>query len=192
MEKISVLIECSARHVHVTKEDMAVLFGEGSVLHSTRELSQPGQFLSEEKVRLEGPRGAMDRVSILGPERSRTQVEISLTDARALGVAPPVRESGDVAGSAPIRIVGPKGSLEIREGVIAAMRHIHMTPEDAEKYGLKDQQVVSVKTEGPRSVTFHDTVLRVSSKFSTAMHVDVDEFNAAGLSGKPAGTVIAE
>jgi putative phosphotransacetylase len=192
MEKFSVLIECSARHVHVTKADMAVLFGEGSTLHPVRELSQPGQFLSEEKVRLEGPRGAMDRVSILGPERSATQVEISFTDARVLGATPPVRESGDVAGSSPIKIVGPNGSIEINEGVIVAKRHIHLTPEDAQKYGLHDKQLVSVKSEGPRSVTFHETVVRVSPKFATAMHVDVDEFNAAGLSGKPMGTVTAD
>lgn len=192
MEKLSVLIECSARHVHVTKEHMSVLFGEGSSLHAMRELSQPGQFLSEEKVRLEGPRGAMDKVSILGPERSSTQVEISFTDARVLGVTPPVRESGDIAGSAPVKIVGPAGSVEITEGVIIAKRHIHITPQDAEKYGLSDKQLVSVKTEGPRSVTFHETVVRVSSKFASAMHVDVDEFNAAGLSGKPMGAVLSD
>lgn len=190
MEDLNILVECSARHAHVTKEHMAILFGEGSTLHPVRELSQPGQFLSEERVRLEGPRGSMDRVSILGPERKATQVEISFSDARVLGVTPPVRESGDVAGSAPVKLIGPAGSVEISEGVIVAKRHIHITPEDAAKYGLKDKQVVGVKVGGDRALTFSETVVRVSDKFATAMHVDVDEFNAAGLSGKAMGTVI--
>lgn len=189
MEQLKVLVETSSRHVHVTKEDLKTLFGDSAVLHNKRALSQPGQFLSEEKVRLEGPKRAIDNVSILGPERSATQVEVSLTDARTLGITAPVRESGNVAGSAPLRIVGPAGSIEISEGTIAAKRHIHITPEDAAKYGLSDKELVSVKVEGERSLTFDEVVVRVSEKFATAMHVDTDEANAAGLSGTVYGIV---
>ena len=189
MEQLKVLVETSSRHVHVTKEDLKTLFGDGAVLHNKRALSQPGQFLSEEKVRLEGPKRAIDNVSILGPERSATQAEVSLTDARTLGITAPVRESGNVAGSAPLRIVGPAGSIEISEGAIVAKRHIHITPEDAAKYGLSDKELVSVKVEGERSLTFDEVVVRVSEKFATAMHVDTDEANAAGLSGTVYGIV---
>jgi putative phosphotransacetylase len=133
LEKLNVIIEGSARHVHVTKEHLRALFGEGAELHNKRELSQPGQYLTEEKVRLEGPRGGIDGVSILGPERPKTQVEISFTDARVLGLTPPVRESGDLAGSTPVKIIGPAGSVDLEEGCIVAKRHIHITPEDAGK-----------------------------------------------------------
>ena len=189
MKSMKVLVETSSRHVHVTQEDLETLFGAGAVLHEKRALSQPGQYLSEEKVRLEGPKRAIDNVSILGPTRPATQVEVSLTDARTLGVTAPVRESGDVAGSAPIRLVGPAGSVELTEGVIAAKRHIHMTPEDAAANGFADKQLVSVKIEGDRALTFDEVVLRVSDKFATAMHVDTDESNAAGLSGTVYGIV---
>jgi len=191
MEKLNVVIESSARHVHVTKETLAILFGEGYELTHKRDLSQPGQFLTEEKVRIEGPRGGIDRVSILGPERAADQVEISFTDARVLGVTAPVRESGDLAGSAPCKIIGPKGEVEISEGCIVAKRHIHVTPEDAEKYGLQDKQIVSVKVDGPRALTFGEVVIRVSPKFATYMHIDYDEANAAQLSGNVTGEVIA-
>ncbi len=190
MDQLQIIIECSARHVHVTKEDLAALFGEGYQLHSKRELSQPGQFACEERVDLVGPRGTLARVSILGPERSATQVELSLTDARALGIQVPVRESGDVKGSAPLKLVGPAGEVELKEGAIAAKRHLHLTPEVAEKYGLKDKDIVSVQVGGERGLSFGETVVRVSEKFNPRMHVDVDEFNAAGLSGEPVGVVI--
>ena len=189
MKTMKVLVETSSRHVHVTQEHLEILFGAGAVLHEKRALSQPGQYLSEEKVRLEGPKRAIDNVSILGPTRPATQVEVSLTDARTLGVTAPVRESGDVAGSAPIRLVGPAGAVELTEGVIAAKRHIHMTPEDAAANGFADKQLVSVKVEGERALTFDEVVLRVSDKFATAMHVDTDESNAAGLSGTVYGIV---
>lgn len=190
MEILKVLVETSSRHVHVTKEDLEKLFGPGAVLHHKRDLSQPGQFLTEEKVRLEGPKRAIDGVSILGPERPATQVEISLTDARSLGIAAPVRESGNVSGSAPLKIVGPAGEVEITEGAIAAKRHIHLTPEDSAKYGLNDKEIVCVTIEGDRALTFGEVVVRVSDKFATAMHVDTDESNAAGLSGTVYGVVI--
>ena len=189
MEKLKVLMETSSRHVHVTMEDLKILFGEGAQLHNKRELSQPGQFLTEEKVAIVGPKRTIENVSILGPERSATQVELAFTDARTLGIAVPVRESGDVAGSTPVKLVGPAGEIELKEGAIAAKRHIHMTPEDAAKYGFQDKEIVSVTVEGDRALTFDEVVLRVSEKFSTAMHVDTDEANAAGLAGTVYGTV---
>lgn len=189
MENLEIIVECSARHVHVTREDLETLFGEGYQLHHKKELSQPGQFACEERVDLVGPRGTLARVSILGPERSATQVEVSFTDARALGITPPVRESGDVKGSAPLKLVGPAGEVELTEGAIVAKRHLHLTPEVAEQFGLKDKEVVSVKVAGERGLTFGETVVRVSPKFNPRMHVDVDEFNAAGLTGEPTGIV---
>ncbi len=190
MEQLEVLIETSARHVHVTKADLETLFGPGAVLHRKKDLSQPGQFACEERVRIEGPKRALDGVSILGPERSATQVELSMSDARSIGIAAPIRESGDVAGSAPLKIVGPAGSVEISEGGIVAKRHIHLTPADAEKYGLSDKEIVRVAVEGgERALIFDEVVVRVSDKFAAAMHVDTDESNAAGLSGTVYGIV---
>lgn len=189
MEKLKILVETSARHVHLTSADMAVLFGDGAKLTLKRELSQPGQFLSNERVSIVGPKSRMDNVAVLGPERKATQIELSLTDARGLGVTAPVRESGDVAGSGAIQIVGPKGTLEVSEGVIAAKRHIHLLPATAEQYGLKNGDLVTVTIEGPRALTFGEVVIRVSDKFADAMHVDVDEANAAALSGVVYGEV---
>lgn len=187
-----VVIESSARHVHVTEKDLAILFGEGYKLHAKRELSQPGQFLSEEKVKLEGPKGAIERVSILGPERPATQVELSFTDARILGVDAPIRESGDVKGSAAVKIVGPAGSIDLPEGAIIAKRHIHVTPEDAAAFGIKDKQIVKVKVGGDRGLIFDQVVIRVSPKFRTFMHIDYDETNAAGLKGSVEGEIITD
>lgn len=186
MEK-TVLIETSARHVHVTKETLETLFGEGYQLTKKKDLSQPGQFACEERVQVVGPKGSFPAVSILGPERPADQVEISASDARTLGVTAPVRESGDIAGSAPCKLVGPKGEVELSEGVIVAKRHIHMTPEDAARYGLTDKQVVSVKIQSAeRSLIFGDTVVRVSPNYALAMHIDTDESNAVMA---PAGTL---
>ena len=184
------LVEISARHVHVTKEALAILFGEGHALTNKKNLSQPGQFACEERVTVVGPKGEL-KASILGPERSACQVELSLTDARTLGVIAPIRESGDVAGSGACKLVGPCGEVELSEGVIAAKRHIHMTPADAEQYGLCDKQVVSVKipTAG-RALTFDDVVVRVSEKFSLAMHIDTDEANAAAVPGSCTGEIL--
>ncbi len=190
MDHLHVIIEGSARHVHVTKEALETLFGPGAELHNKRELSQPGQYLTEEKVRVEGPRGGIDRISILGPERPATQVELSLTDARVLGLTPPVRESGQTAGSAACRLVGPAGSLDLTEGAIVAKRHIHVTPEDAARYGLQDKEIVTVKTAGERALVFDEVVIRISPSFQTRMHIDFDEANAAGLSGEETGLVI--
>lgn len=189
MENLKVIIEGSARHVHVSRADLDVLFGAGYELHNVRELSQPGQYLTEEKVRVEGPRGGIDRVSILGPERPATQVEISLTDARVLGINPPVRESGDLGGSAAVKVIGPAGTVELAEGAIVAKRHIHLTTETAAAHGLADKQIVTVSTEGARALVFGEVVVRVSEKFSDAMHIDYDEANAAGLGAGAVGIV---
>lgn len=189
MEK-TVLVEISARHLHVTKEHLAVLFGEGHALTNKKDLSQPGQFACAEKVQIIGPKGTLN-ASILGPERSETQVELSLTDARTIGVTAPIRESGDVKGSGACKLVGPCGEVELTEGVIAAKRHIHMTPADAEKYSLSDSQVVrvAVKTNG-RSLVFDDVVVRVSPKYALAMHIDTDEANAAAVPGSAEGIIL--
>lgn len=178
--KKEVLIETSARHVHVTREALDILFGEGYELTKKKDLSQPGQFACEERVAVVGSKGQFPAVSILGPIRPACQVELSLTDARSIGVTAPVRESGDIEGSGPCKLVGPKGEVELDRGVIAAKRHIHATPEDAEKYGLKDKQIVKVKIDsaGGRSLIFDDVVVRVSPKFALAMHIDTDESNA--------------
>ncbi len=174
-----IMVETSARHVHVTKEDLAVLFGEGYQLTKKKDLSQPGQFACEERVAVIGPKSQFPAVSILGPERKQTQVEISASDARAIGVTAPVRESGDLKDSGACRIVGPKGEIEISEGVIIAKRHIHMTPADAAEYGCKDKDIVSVKIDSPeRSLIFGDVVVRVSDSYALAMHIDTDESNA--------------
>ena len=185
-----ILIETSARHIHVTKEHLAILFGEGHGLTKKKDLSQPGQFACEEKVTVVGPKSSL-KASILGPERPETQVELSLTDARSIGVVAPVRESGDTAGSGACKIVGPCGEVELSEGVIAAKRHIHLTPADAEKFGVQDKQIVSVKveTEG-RSLVFGDVVCRVSPSYAPAMHIDTDEANAASASGELWGEII--
>ena len=175
------LVEMSARPVHVTEADLETLFGKGAKLTPKKDLSQPGQFACEERVDVVGPKGTLPHVSILGPTRSATQIEVSATEARKLGVAAPVRESGDVAGSAPCKLVGPAGEVELSEGVIVAKRHVHMTPEDAAAYGVSDKEIVQVKVDTPeRSLIFGDVVIRVSDKFATAMHIDTDEANAAG------------
>lgn len=191
MEK-TVMVETSARHVHVTEETLEILFGKGYQLTKKKDLSQPGQFACEERVQVIGPKNSFAAVSILGPTRPADQVELSASDARSIGVAAPVRESGDIAGSGACKLVGPKGEVELKEGVIVAKRHIHMTPEDAENYGVKDKQVVSVKIDSPeRSLVFGDVVVRVSPKFKLAMHIDTDESNAV-MAGRDATGVIVD
>lgn len=185
------LVEVSARHIHVTQADMDILFGKGSELHPVKELSQPGQFASEEKLTLKGPKGCLT-ARILGPLRSETQVEVSLTEARQLGVKAQIRESGDLEGTTgDLTLVGPAGEIALTKGVIAAKRHVHMTPADAEKYGVTNGEVVAVKIEtAGRSVVFGDTVIRVSDKYSLAMHIDTDEANAAAISGTAQGEIV--
>lgn len=186
-----VLVETSARHVHLTEEHIKILFGEDATLTHKKDLSQPGQFACEERVTVVGPKKSIPNVIILGPARPATQVEVSLTDARTLGVNAPVRESGDVAGSGACKLVGPAGEVEISEGVIAAKRHIHFTPADAEAAGVADKEVVSVKIESNgRSLTFGDVVVRVNPNFAAAMHIDTDESNAACAFGECYGEII--
>lgn len=188
-----VLIETSARHVHLSKEHIDILFGAGHELTFKKALSQPGQFACEERVTVVGEKKEIKNISILGPARSATQVEVSLTDARTLGVKAPVRESGDIAGSGTCKIIGPCGEVEISEGVIAAKRHIHLTPEAAAEMGVKDKQIVCVKIDSDgRKTIFGDVVIRVSDKFSPAMHIDTDESNAAGCVPGMMGEVITD
>ena len=185
-----VLVEISARHVHVSRKDLDILFGEGYELTNKKDLSQPGQFACEEKLTVVGAKGSL-KASILGPVRPDTQVELSLTDARSSGVTAPIRESGDIKGTGACKLIGPAGEVEITEGVIAAKRHIHMTVADAEKYGITDKQIVSVKipTEG-RALVFGDVVARVSDSYALAMHIDTDEANAACVPGSCIGEII--
>ena len=191
MEK-KILVETSARHVHLTKETIETLFGKGATLTNKKELSQPGQFACEERVTLVGPKKSIANVIVLGPARPADQVEVSFTDARTLGVAAPVRESGDVKGSAGCTIVGPCGEVTIEEGVIVAKRHIHMTPADAAEFGVSDKQIVNVKIDSAdRTTVFGDVVVRVSEKFAAAMHIDTDEANAACAFGEFYGEILA-
>ena len=187
MKKI--LVETSARHIHVTQQTLETLFGKGAELHNKKDLSQPGQYACEEKVTLVGPKGQLT-VTILGPTRPADQAELSLTDPRALGITVPVRESGDVAGTPGLKLVGPCGEVEISEGAIAAKRHIHMTPEDAAELGVEDKQIVSVKLDTARPLIFGDVVVRVSPKFALAMHIDTDECNAACAYGQVFGEIV--
>ena len=189
MEK-KVLVEISARHLHVSQADLEVLFGKGYELTPKKDLSQPGQFACEEKVTIVGPKGTL-KASILGPVRPDTQVEISLTDARSIGVTAPIRESGDVNETGACKLVGPAGEVELQQGVIAAKRHIHMTTADAEKYGITDKQIVNVKIEANgRNLVFGDVIARVSDSYALAMHIDTDEANAACVGGSCYGEII--
>lgn len=185
------IVETSARHIHVTKEALEILFGKGATLTHKKDLSQPGQFACEERVTIVGPKKELTGVSILGPERPATQVELSATDARSIGLTAPIRESGDVAGSAGCKIVGPCGEIEISEGVIVAKRHIHLTPADAEELQVKDKDIVWVKLEtNGRKAILGDVVVRVSEKFARAMHIDTDEANAISACGGLEGEIV--
>ena len=185
-----ILVETSARHVHLTAEAVEILFGAGHTLTNKKDLSQPGQFACEEKVTLVGPKGEL-KVSILGPTRPADQVELSFTDARTLGLkSVPVKESGDVAGTPGLKLVGPAGEVEMAEGTIVAKRHIHMTPADAEMLGVSDKEIVKVKLDTARPVIFDDVVVRVSEKFALAMHIDTDECNAAAAFGEVYGEIV--
>ena len=186
-----ILVETSARHIHVTKEHLEILFGAGATLTKKKDLSQPGQYACEERVTIVGPKKSLANVSILGPERSATQVELSATDARSIGIPIVVRESGDIAGTPGCKVVGPCGEIELSEGVVVAKRHIHMIPETAEKLGLKNKDVVWVKVESEgRKAVLGDVVVRVSEKFADAMHIDTDEANAIGATPNTMGEIL--
>ena len=188
---MNILVETSARHIHLSQEDLETLFGKGYELTKKKDLSQPGQYACAERVDIVGPKKTLAGVSILGPVRPETQVELSLTDARSIGVAAPIRESGDIAGSGACKMVGPCGEVELSEGVIVAKRHIHMTTADAERMGLSDKQVVSVQVpSNGRALIFGDVVVRVSDKYALAMHIDTDESNAGAIAPNTMGTIL--
>ena len=183
-------IETSARHIHITKEDLKILFGENASLTKKKDLSQPGQFACEERVDVVGAKNTIKGVSILGPERPATQLEISATDARSLGVPISVKESGDVVGTPGCKLVGPCGEVDLTEGVIVAKRHIHMTTKDAEDLQVVDKEIVWVKIDNPgRSTIYGDVVVRVSDTFALAMHIDTDESNAAACTPTTVGEI---
>lgn len=189
MSEIKVTVEGSGKHCHVTRETLDKLYGEGFELEVKKWLSQPGQFATPQKVTVVGPKG-QTQVSIIGPCRKVNQIELSFTDARALGFDPPIRESGDVAGSSTCTLVGPEGEVAT-DGVIIAKRHVHLTPEDAQNFGLTDKQIVRVKLEGDRALIFDEVVARVSPEYATFMHIDYDEVNAAGVFGpEPIGVIM--
>lgn len=185
------IVETSARHVHVTEQTLEILFGKGHALTKKKDLSQPGQYACEERVTVVGPKKELANVSILGPCRKADQIELSATDARSIGIAAPIRESGDVAGSGACKLVGPCGEVEVNEGVIVAKRHIHLTPADAEELGVTNGEIVCVKIESDgRSAILCDTVCRVSETFARAMHIDTDESNAVGAGRDQMGTIV--
>ena len=188
---MKVLVETSARHIHLSREAVDVLFGAGYELTAKKELSQPGQYACAEKLEVVGPKGKL-KASILGPTRNASQVEISLTDARSIGVTAPIRESGDTAGSGACKLVNPENGaeLELNEGVIVAKRHIHLTPEAAAEMGVSDKEIVFVKIVSERTTVFGDVVIRVSDKFAPAMHIDTDEANAACAFGEVYGEIV--
>ncbi|MDY0177715.1 MAG: phosphate propanoyltransferase [Bacilli bacterium] len=189
MKKI--LIETSARHIHVNEEQFKILCGKDAILTPRAPLSQPGQYVSTTRLDIVGPKKTITGVSILGPFRKKAQVEVSLTDARTLGLSAPIRESGDVDGSGVIKLVGPCGEIELKEGLIIAKRHIHMTEEDAREFGVRSGDIVSVKIDTPeRATILGDVVVRVRNDFSLAMHIDTDESNAINATGVVYGTLI--
>ncbi|MDD3170967.1 MAG: phosphate propanoyltransferase [Bacilli bacterium] len=186
-----ILVETSARHVHLCEEDLKKLFGSDAKLTVKKMLSQPGQYACEEKVTVVGPKKSIPNVSILGPLRSKTQIEVSATDARTLGIDIVIRESGDIAGTPGCKLIGPCGEIDLPNGVIVAKRHIHLTPKDAEEMGLLDKQIVSVKVENDqRSIIYGDVVIRVRSDFAAAMHIDTDESNAGAIAPNVFGEII--
>lgn len=188
IHRLFVELEASGRHVHVTWEQAQTLFGHG--LTPKRPLSQPGQYLANERVTVVGPKGTFENVAVLGPERKEAQVEISLTDSRTLGLEAPVRLSGDVSGTPGVTLIGPAGTVTLNQGVIAAQRHIHLTPEDARNFGVKDKQMVKLQTFTARPVIFQDVAVRVSPEFASYVHLDYDEANACGFAKGDLGRIL--
>lgn len=188
LKNIFVELEASGRHVHVTKAQAQVLFGHS--LTPKRPLSQPGQFLANERVTVIGPKGEFKNVAVLGPERPEAQVEISLTDGKVLGLTPPVRPSGKVEGSPGAILVGPMGQVQLSCGVVAAQRHIHMTPEDGARFGVKDKEIVRLQVFTQRPLIFEDVLVRVSDKYATYVHLDYDEANACGFAPGDLGRIL--
>lgn len=188
LEQIFVELEASARHVHLTEAQAVQLFGHA--LTPQRALSQPGQYVAQERVTLIGPKGEFARVAVLGPTRERAQVEVSLTDARTLGICAPIRPSGKVADSPGIVVRGTVGELALEQGVIVAQRHVHMTPNDARRYGVRDGQTVKLQTLTERPLTFSAVQVRVSEDFATRAHLDLDEANACAMKPGDLGRIV--
>ncbi|EET62894.1 propanediol utilization protein PduL [Marvinbryantia formatexigens DSM 14469] len=189
--KSKIPIEISAKHIHLCREDFEALFGEGRELTFVKELSQPGQFLAKERLTIEGPRGQMEHVAILGPFRKETQVELAITDTRKLGIEKVIRQSGDIAGTPGCRLIGPNASLDLEKGVIVAKRHIHMTPSDAYRMHVKDNEEVFVITQSyERALIYANVVVRVHPDYVLAMHVDTDEGNAFDHSEEQYGVIL--
>lgn len=188
-DKKPVPIEASARHVHLSKEAVELLFGKGARLTKKRDLSQPGEFLSEQRLKLVTAKGELVNVAVLGPERKAVQVELSMTDCRTLGINAPVNLSGDLSGAGDVLLVSPNAVLDAKGSVIVAQNHIHMTPADAEYYGVSDGQSVKVTANTSRPVTFDNVIIRVSEKFALAMHIDFDEANACCLGKNDTGKI---
>lgn len=180
-DRFKIQIGVSNRHVHVTREDLETLFGAGYELTKKSDLKQPGQFASHETVTIRGPKGQFENVRILGPVRKQSQVEISKTDSFRLGIRPQIRESGDLTGTPGLELVGPEGTVTLSQGAIVALRHIHMTPEQAAAMGVRDKEIVEVETFGERRGILGDVLVRVSDQYALEMHVDVDEANACSL-----------
>lgn len=189
-EKLFIPVEASGRHIHLSRADADSLFGEGYQFTKVKDLSQPGQYACKERVTVTGPKGSIHNVIVLGPVRKQSQMEVSLTDALALGIKAPVRQSGDTKGSPGITVTNGSRSVTLAEGIIVAKRHIHMTPEDAQKFNVKDGEIVKVKVSGSRPVIFEDTVVRVSKDFRTYMHIDYDEANACGYNKDSWGIIV--
>lgn len=183
-------VEASARHVHLSKKDVEALFGEGYELTFARELSQPGQFLAKERVRLIGPKGVIENIAVLGPARDSSQVELSMTDTRQLGIKPVIRESGHIKDTPGVIIASGNGVIQLKEGVIVAKRHIHMKPADALRLGVKDKDIVSVKVHSQRPLVFEDVLVRVSESYGLTMHIDFDEANACALGASDMGEIV--
>ena len=188
MDRIFVPIEASGRHVHVTKAQAQALFGHN--LTPERPLSQPGQFLAKERLSIIGPKGAFHNVAVLGPERKEAQIEISLTDGKTLGLTPPIHLSGQTANTPGAILSGPQGQLQVNQGVMAAQRHIHLSPEEGQRFGVEDKQVVRLQTLTHRPVVFEDVVVRIHPDFRAAVHLDYDEANACGLEKGDFGRIL--
>ncbi|MEG1396846.1 MAG: phosphate propanoyltransferase [Oscillospiraceae bacterium] len=191
MENLHVMIEGSGRHVHVSREDLDALYGKDFALEPKKNLSQPGQYASAQKVDIVGPKGTLKGVSILGPCRPQSQVELSFTDARIIGLTPQIRESGKLSGTDGCTLVGPNGSVDLKEGVIVALRHVHLTPATAEKYGIKNGEIVQLQTgDGTRKLIFDEVLARVGDNCADAVHIDYDEVNAGALFGDQTGIIL--
>jgi len=183
IHQLDIPIGISNRHVHLTQDTFDILFGKGTPVRKLKAVKQPGFYAAYETIDIEGPKGRINKVRLVAPHRSRNQIEVSRTDAIALGLRPPVRESGDLAGSCPIRLIGPQGTVEVQEGLVIALRHVHFSPAEAQAVGAKNGEIVRVRVGvgGDRETVFGNVIVRVSDQYSLELHLDTDEANAAGV-----------